>query len=816
MCAMGAMRCWREKGSAAEAVGRKLVCWGLALGALAVWTGCGGNSSSQNELAEEAAAYSAQETLQQMVAKYQAAKSYADSGDAYFSAARLGVATTDQPLPFSCTYERPGKARLHLFDAGIVIDGKQIWATVRHVAGQILQQPAPNSFVLELLPQDPILAEAMHRGLPLLQPTPLLLLANPDALEVLLLGAEAPEMLAEDETQERQCYRVQIKRPTSSQVLWIDKESLLLRRIDYAGAEIQRRLNPDGQLSNLKVWVEFSGAQLNPDFKTDPFQFSVPPEARLVKRFVAPVMAPPPSLGQKVGDFTLYASRDSINRGNLVDRTTVLCFWSTSDETARGILPELELLKTKYKDSDQVQFFAVGVDPSVVKPEKLRETLRNWGSSLPLARDPDGSARAAMFADQVPTVLVIGGDARVHEAQTGAPFDVGAVDRAIAGLLGGNDVATYLLQQYRELNTRFLSELEKVAVAEASAQVDIPQATIAQRNEPTNVRMEQLWSNTEIKQPGNVLVIPTETGPARVLVFDGWRAIVEVGPAGETLGRHEIDMPEGAVSSYLRTAVDGDGRRWFAASAVNQQQLFLLDEAFQTRLKYPEERHPGIGDAQLADLAGNGQLALILGYWGTVGVQGVSLTGERLWNNRSVENVLQIVIGGAKENGQRNALCYSTRGTLLPIDAQGEAGPEIRIPNRTLTTLAAEDVNGDGQVEICALAIDPKNLGRYTAIGLDEAGTELWSYAMPPGNHNYVVERIVPARLGVNDGGWLLPGPDGSIHLLTANGELVDRFHYGAAITGLGMAQHGDAPVLVISTPDTFTAWKLTPRDVAE
>jgi outer membrane lipoprotein-sorting protein len=775
--------------------------------------GCQSNAPGTDEISAEEAAASAFAVLQEMANRYRGAKTYADSGDAFFSATRLGETTTDQPIPFSSTFQRPGKARLHLFDAGIVIDGKDIWATVRHVPGQIIRQKAPRSFVLELLPQDVILAEAMHRGLPLLRPLPMLLLTNPDALEILLEGASPPESLADGETAGRACFRVQIKRPTNNQVLWIDKESYVLRRIDFSGADIQRRLNPDGQLTDLKVWIEFTGAQLNPEFKTNPFEFEAPPEARLVKQLVAPVLAPPPALGQKVGDFTLYSDQDTLHRADVIDRVTVFCFWNTGEESSRGILPELEMLATKYKGSPEVRFFAVSADPSVVKTEKVLQTLRSWGSSLPLLRDPDGAGRADLFVKDLPAVIVVGGDARIHEAQAGLPFDVGAVDRAIAGLLGGNDVARNLLEQYIELNARFQTELEKVALPSDTVQIEVPQSVIAPRSEPRHLKLEKLWSSSDLKEPGNILVIPTPSGPSRAIVFDGWRTLVELGPTGETIGRHELDISPNSIASYLRTAVDGEGKRWFVASSVNQQQLFLIDENFEVKLSYPDERHPGIADVQLADLAGDGKLAIVVGFWGAVGVQGVSFEGERLWSNRSVENVLQVVIGSADERGEREALCYSTRGTLLPLNARGEAAPEIRIPAHTLTNLAGEDVNGDGKIEICAIAIDPKNLGHFTAIGLDETGKELWNYELPTGNHSYVVERIIPARLGANDGGWLLPGADGSIQLLTVTGELVDRFHYGAAITGLGLAQFDGVPVLLVSTPDSCSAWKLLPAD---
>ena len=791
----------------------------LLLGSILICTslsGCtGGNSTGGDAGDESSSSLTAKEVLDKMAEVYQSAEGYADSGDVFFSAKHGGHLQADPPLPFSIAYQRPDKARLHLFDAGIVIDGETIKATVRDVPGQILQVPAPDKFSLLRMPKDQILNDSMNRGVTLLRPWPMLLLTNPDALTSLLAGAESPELLDADTTQEHQCFRVRISHPTSEQILWIDQKDFLLRRMDFGGAALRRQLSADSNMTEVRAKIEFTGAQLNPEFPENTFAFEVPGEAKLVRQLVPPVAVPPPALGQKIGEFMLPTKQEPLQRGNLVGKITVLCFWSTTEQNCRRVLPELEILKEKYRQESEVQFFAVSEDPSVVTPETIKQTLLSWGSTLPILRDPDGAAKEAMFTETVPTVLVIGGDARIHDMQVGGAFSAAEVDRAIEGLLRGDDVATYLLKQYETLQKNFRAEIEQVSVTDSSTQIEIPYAVVSPRTEPKNLNLQELWKAPGVEQPGNVLVIPTEEGDSRVIVFDGWRTLVEISPTGEEVARHEMEIPEGAVASYLRTAVNGEGKRWFVASSVNQQQLFLLDEDLNVTLNFPDERHAGIADVQLADLAGTGKLSMIVGYWGTVGVQGVSLEGERKWSNRSLENVLQIVIGSKNESGQRRALCYNTSGTLIPIDAKGEAGLGIQVPGRTLANLAGEDVNGDGKVDLCALAIDPQNLGSFTAIGIDEQGQELWSYALPTGNHNYVVERIVPARLGPNDGGWLLPGADGSIHLLTVTGELVDRFDYGASLTGLGLAQFDGTPALLVSTPDSFTAWKLTPKEIS-
>ena len=56
---------------------------------------------------------------------------------------------------------------------------------------------------------------------------------------------------------------------------------------------------------------------------------------------------------------------------------------------------------------------------------------------------------------------------------------------------------------------------------------------------------------------------------------------------------------------------------------------------------------------------------------------------------------------------------------------------------------------------------------------------------------------------------WLLPGTDGSIHILGADGKLLDSFNYGAELAGLATAELDGNPLLIVSTQDGLEAWKV-------
>ena len=64
--------------------------------------------------------------------------------------------------------------------------------------------------------------------------------------------------------------------------------------------------------------------------------------------------------------------------------------------------------------------------------------------------------------------------------------------------------------------------------------------------------------------------------------------------------------------------------------------------------------------------------------------------------------------------------------------------------------------------------------------------------------------------LSGHDGEWWLAGPDGSIHLITADGKLFDSFFYGQALSGIAAGKLGDAAVLLVAAEDGLTAWEVT------
>ena len=100
--------------------------------------------------------------------------------------------------------------------------------------------------------------------------------------------------------------------------------------------------------------------------------------------------------------------------------------------------------------------------------------------------------------------------------------------------------------------------------------------------------------------------------------------------------------------------------------------------------------------------------------------------------------------------------------------------------------------------------------GVAVAVGINPERQDAWHYTLPKGIHGFPVEPVVAGRL-TSDGplNWLLPAADGSLHILSSNGSLIDKFNTGETIMGLATMSLESAPVLMISTDKGVSAWKV-------
>lgn len=756
--------------------------------------------------------------LESMAAAYKIATSYADQGTVRVQA-KLGDQNVDQPVDYSVALVRPNKLRMQVFQGVVVCDGEQFRAFSHALPGQYLNHPAPQNLSFQDILSDEMLASALTQG-PTQSfswvPVQLLLLWAEDPLKTILYQAQDPVLLGTGNIEGRECYRVDVTRPEGKYILWIDSESSVLRRIELPGEELARALGGGQQLESVSVVADFHGAKFDAEVNAEAFKFEAPKEVEAVEQLASPMVR---MLGKPAPDFKFVdLEGNEVTPKSLEGKVAVLDFWATWCGPCRMTLPLLEKVYQQYKDNDKVAFLAVSVDEMSVTDQQLRDMFSELKVNVPIGRDPEQHVGRSFQTMQIPTIFLLGSTGLVQYAESGGPADM---DVALAGrleeLLAGRDISAPILEQIAAQRKRHRDFIEGwvakgLFVPPAVEQHELPEAEIAPKSQPTAFTLTSLWKNTELKEPGNILVVPQTGRPPQILVLDGWKSLAEIGPDGKVAATHSLEIGDREAASFLRTAVDGSGKRFFAASGSMQQRVHVFDENWKPLARFPENAlenpHTGIADVQLADIQGDGKLELCLGYWGVNGAQAASFDGQLLWSNKSIDTVLRVAVL-SPDQGKQNVLCTNNRGTLVILGPDGKPQGEWQVPGQMFHWIVSADLDGQAPLELCGLSA--RELGVSEAVGVNLQGEKLWEYPLPKGVHRRPVELIVPGRLNrEGPGQWLLPAADGSIHVVAADGKPVDRFNYGVALDGLGTTEIDGRPVLLVASSEGVEAFQVT------
>ncbi|MEJ5340953.1 MAG: redoxin domain-containing protein [Thermogutta sp.] len=771
---------------------------------------------------------SAREILEAMVKVYQSASSYGDQGRIVIRGTYNGQ-PVESRVNYLTAFERPNKLRLIAGDGVIICDGKDFWGYVAFLPGQVLKVPSPEKFDLKTLFTDTILANALMQGpgqLYSLLPPPLVLLVAEDPLKTLLYRSEKQEVIPPGTTGTFTCDRVRIHRKDGDVILWIDRDTRLLVRVDLP-AEGLRQSFDGGRFQNLAIYEEFIDPVVNKPINPEAFVFSVPSDARIVSE-LHPYGYD--YLGTRPADFEFEDTNgQKVTLASLAGKPVVLEFWSRNHPGSQAVLQAIQAVAQQF--SGRVAFYAVSVDHVVdaldspaVKNEELLKLLQSWQVTLPLLRDPRNDSEkifGATFRQNkvtVPCLVILNAEGVVQTYHLGMTIDL--VDR-LSGTLEKLLSGVNLVQEEQAGFEKMKKELARL-VDEASqhglftfALDEITAASTvepAPASTPQHLKLVDLFKCTLIKAPGNLLVVPDSAGNDRVICVEEGNTAAEIGWDGTVKSRWPLKPLPPDKIDFLRSGVDNTGKRYFVGWSFGSQQLSIYNDQFELLGRYPGEGtppHEGMADVRLVDLNADGNLEAVIGFLGVVGVQAISLDGKRLWSNRTAAVAFRIgVLPGAQGQPPSFLVTNTSRGSAVQISHDGQRLGEIIVPGRTIAWLAAADLDGDGTAELCGL--DPKDFAQTEAFGFNLAGDELWKYTLPKGMVQYPVEQIVHGRVVPgNTEQWILVGADGSLHILDKAGQFVDRFNVGELITGVAVAQHEGVPVLVVATPRQVIAWSV-------
>ncbi|MDZ4782406.1 MAG: redoxin domain-containing protein [Planctomycetia bacterium] len=772
------------------------------------------SAAKKGDPAQSPEVIKAQAVLNQLAATYRDAKTYADSGTVRLLYEQ-GERKVDEAVDFAVTLEKPNKLRLNLYQALVVSDGEKFRATIADLAGEVLEVDAPAALTLEEIYRHELLNGVLTGGLAGSSPQ-LAFLLNDKAVEQLVeLGSAPPRLMSPGEIDGEPCDRVVIERTDGQLLLWIDQKTHVLRRLEYPVTELAKQMSQAGAVSNLTLVADFAGAQVNAPVDAVAFQFETPEGAKLVDSFVSHIEMPrpePPSplLGKPAPEFAFYTlDGRRVTKESLAGKVAVLDFWFTTCEPCQATMPLVQRVFEEYAQDDRVQFFAVSIADPAGGNLELQKVLQGWQVKLPIVRDVDKCFENAFEIPGAPALYVLGPDGRVQDYHAGLNSNLAEeLSQSLQKLLAGQDTFNDVQKRY-EVQMAEYQKAQTASSGSESATQELPDAEIAPRSEPQTVKLTKLWTAKAVKEPGNVLVTRDGDATAKIYALDGWRQVVELDAKGELVERHLLELPEEAVVRYLRTAVDSAGQRVFAGSASAQQQAHVFDSAWKTKFSYPSlegGKSDGLTDVQFGDLNADGQPELNVAFWGAGGVHNVALDGTRAWNNQSLELVYRLAVTSPDASGQRSLLTTNRQGTLVALAHDGQPSEHHSVGTRYLHAVFTADLNGDGNVEICAIARDQAN--HESLVGIAPDFTAQWELPLPFGWQRHPIDAVTSGKvLPGEESQWIIAGADGSIQLISREGQVLDRFHHGAALAGLAATEIVGKPALVIATASGVEAW---------
>lgn len=811
----------------------------ILLAALALLAGCSQSATSPGADASSTSVDErrGQEITEKMLAFYRQTRSYADHASYTQHYVRLGEGIErDQPFfDMALAFERPNRLRLSFSEAveesaarkgfDIASNGVVMWATAGLFPGQVQESAAPKKITAQNVLPDVLLRDIfVSRSLGDVFPQ-LAMLLNEDDKTPVFPEDEKPTLLDTQQLRGRNCYRVVTTSPRGKRTFWIDAENYTLHRMELPVEADLPAMDPQHQYSQLAIWIDFEEPAFNKPIDSQAFVKTIGENDRRVRRFVAPPPdAPPESLGKPLADFEFEtADGKPLTAKELARKTILLDFWQVDCAPCKAQTPAIERIREELKGDENFAVYAVNIEGARHAADILAKTMNSWGGAMPLLRDPKQTAVEKLKVEGTPTLMLLDAQGRLQYLHGGEPIDAKALATLIRRVIAGADLAAEARTEHAQLVKDYQRELAAVTINnDAALEIEVPQPQPAERKLPEKIATTQLWEAKadDIAHPGYILRLvgsadPGKPSPDKFLVLDGGEAVVEFNANGEKLAAHEIYGSANATNGFLRTR--GEGMEYILVSGVGWQKVFVFDAQWKQVLEFPKDRHQGIADAQFSEDPRPDKAQIIVGYWGGVGIQGVGLDGRRKWSQRSLDQVVQItnMLVPKKQNEEISTelWCTSSRGSISVFDGDGKPLRELPVGLRSIMYFSLTSEQLDQRPEVlrilgCGLALE--NLGQYEAVGFDRKGEIAWRFHLPAGEYVHHFNRIQPVMLPGNKHAWMIAAADGTIFWIDHEGQLIDKFAYGKPLTGIAMTNTPDAAILLVSTSDNLTAWKLT------
>jgi hypothetical protein len=405
--------------------------------------------------------------LRRMIDTYRQARTYADQGIVRLRYRAEGQWIEDQ-ASLMVRLERPNRLIVRAYQLTIVCDGER-WQTqiadpqTSDLDGQVLVRSAPDAMTLDEIYQDPLVKDVIAGGMAG-PPVTLELLLAEQPLEHLLESEVRSELLADKPIASRVCHRVRVALPEGCLVFWVDRETHLLRRLEYPTDRLAQQLDPVGLMEDFSLVADFREPCVNVDLDSESFAVRTSTDAKIVSRFVLPPRPLPSDLLGRLPDDFHFVGLDSNRwtREALLGQTAVLA-WFNVHPASELCMRQLAEVRGDMAADERITFLAVCTEPTTVGNRQLARLAEDWNLAMPVVRDLEAFGRDIFQIPGAPTVIVLDPRGIVQAVAVGANPSLGeSLPDVLRQVLSGQDLAGPLVAHFQQQQDAYHQALLEV------------------------------------------------------------------------------------------------------------------------------------------------------------------------------------------------------------------------------------------------------------------------------------------------------------------------------------------------------------------
>lgn len=765
------------------------------------------------------ASASPRSTIDQCILAYQQLNSYEDDAFVRLRYELDGKLLEDR-APLSVGWEAKGRCGFQVYSVqagpSSAPNSARWRLRVRDDEGlipnQILSRGIPNRVDFNWLLSDPVVADRLSAGLAGFPPQ-LDLLLSEKPLSGLIDESVALNFLPPQSIDDRACYVILVKRGAAEFTLWIDQATLLMRRMQLPKSHLTEQMLADTRVSNIELIIEFAKIRTNTAIDWHRFAVDVAPGELLVNRFVPqPPQVDTTGLGEKVPGFHLESPAgekvyDS-NAGKLHRKATVM-LWLADHPTCRVASEQMQRVATAIQKlnlpNGAVEFVTVWAEPQPAQGSTFASLPTDWNMPGRLALDREAMGRDVFKVLEAPTVVVVDANHRLQlrEARSNPLLDQ-VLPGLLARIVDGEDLAQEAIDQQSLAMDRFRAELRMAAAADAASadlfpaampyspqafrlrelsRDPLPQSAISVCSDASQ-NIWTLLANGELYQKPQTAIGQSIVKHATRWQLDALgRARIEVAPDGHDvalgfIGGGDIQLFN-TNTSQSRSVNLGSGAKivdlqWFTAGAPSAPRLAVITRDSQLVLIDPANRE------QLSGRSPVEPVALMALHSPRKAIDGHVILADGTIEElqRSNDSLRTPTSGvGPKVTATTHEQAIGPVGPKRRLAFQPDAGPWLTWRDGTQElTLARGWLATD---EPAVFLLDPSLHQR-------------WHYRMPLQGQAAWTSACVAEDPRSGQPVWGISTADNTVHLLRADGLIIDHFRVAEPLVGIALTPNGE------------------------